>query len=75
MPDSLWSEVDAKRRMVRIWPRSDDDDAFDTKSSEPREVSISDALFPFLCRAPRPHDWVFPTSDGKRYGKSKSARR
>ena len=62
-----WSEVDVRRRLVRIWPRTDDDDAFDTKNSEPREVPISDALFPFLARAPRRAEWVFPTRSKRRY--------
>jgi integrase len=63
-----WSEVDVKRRLVRIWPRPDEDeDDFDTKSGEPREVPISDALLPFLARAKRPCEWVFPTRSKRRY--------
>jgi integrase len=66
-----WSEVDVKRRLVRIWPRPDDeDDDFDTKSGEPREVPISDALLPFLARAPRPCEWVFAQLGDKK-GKRK----
>ncbi len=62
-----WSEVDVKRRVVRIWPRTDDGDAFDTKSGEPREVPINDTLFPWLARSPRRHEWVFATRSGRRF--------
>lgn len=63
-----WSEVDLDRRLLRIWPRPDDDeDPFDTKSREPREVTISDALLPFLLRAERRAEWVFPTRSRRRF--------
>lgn len=58
-----WEHVDLKRRLISIEPN----DEWQPKNGKPRDVSISDAMLPFL-KAPRLSKvWVFPSRSGERY--------
>ncbi len=58
-----WPQIDVAGRQVLIWPS----DEWQPKDNEPREVSISDALWPYLTGPRRSEKWVFPCSTGERW--------
>jgi integrase len=58
-----WPQIDFAARQIRIWPS----DEWQPKDNEPREVPISDALWPYLTGKRRSRKWVSPCSTGERW--------
>lgn len=58
-----WPQVDAERREIRIWPS----DEWQPKNGKPREVPISNGLWPLLSGARTSEKWVFPSRTGDRW--------
>lgn len=58
-----WEHVDLERRIIRLRATEE----WQPKSGKPREVTISDALLPWLGGPRRSERWVFPTRLGSRY--------
>ncbi len=58
-----WPQIDFEHGQIRIWPS----DEWQPKDNEPREVPISDALWPVLKRKRDSKKWVFPCRSSERW--------